>query len=73
MIDKLPGRMIELQGEATTAQAQHLHGPGRFLRINDAVAPGRFSLDRADGLDYLEAIGRMAARHSLRSVRNVFG
>lgn len=59
-----------MQGQSFAAlgTAQHLAGHSNVLRFSPTVTPGRFALDKVDGLDELKAFGYTEAREALREV-----
>jgi hypothetical protein len=59
---------MEGQSFAALGTAQHLAGHDNILRFNPVVAPGRFALDRVQGIAELKALGYSEARESLRQL-----
>lgn len=57
-----------MQGQSFSAlgTAQHLAGHSNVFRFNPVVVPGRFALDRVQGMTELRAFGYSEARESLR-------
>ncbi len=64
------------QSRSSLGMAMHLTGRDRgldkILRINPAVAAGRFSLDEAKGIEELRGFGYSEARHTLPLVKTRF-
>jgi hypothetical protein len=59
-----------MQGQSFAAlgTAQHLAGHNNVFRFNPVVLPGRFALDKLQGMDELKAFGYSEARESLRQL-----
>jgi patatin-like phospholipase/acyl hydrolase len=57
-----PALFLQAQVGATLGMGELLVGSSRFRRIDETVAPGRFSLDSAKGIGELRALGEEAAR-----------
>jgi uncharacterized protein len=57
-----------MQGQSFSAlgTAQHLAGHGNVFRFDPVVLPGRFALDKPEGIGELKAFGYSEARESLR-------
>jgi uncharacterized protein len=56
------------QSFAALGTAQHLAGHENVFRFNPIVMPGRFALDKPQGIDELKAFGYSEARESLRQL-----
>ena len=59
-----------MQGQSFAAigTAQHLAGHDNVFRFNPVVMPGRFALDKPEGIGELRAFGYSEARESLRQL-----
>jgi patatin-like phospholipase/acyl hydrolase len=59
-----------MQGQSFAAlgTAQHLAGHSNVFRFSPVVLPGRFALDKLQGVDELKAFGYSEARESLRQL-----
>ncbi len=63
-----------MQGQSFAAlgTAQHLVGHDNVLRFDPIVMPGRFALDKPEGISELKAFGYSEARESLRQLTPKF-
>jgi patatin-like phospholipase/acyl hydrolase len=59
-----------MQGQSFAAlgTAQHLAGHDNVFRFSPVVVPGRFALDKVEGISELKAFGYSEARESLRQL-----
>jgi len=60
------------QSFAAMGTAQHLAGHDNVFRFNPIVVPGRFALDKVQGIGELKAFGYSEARESLRQLTTRF-
>jgi len=59
---------MEGQSFGALGTAQHLAGHESIFRFNPVVMPGRFALDKVEGINELKAFGYSEARESLRQL-----
>jgi uncharacterized protein len=69
---KLLDAMFRGQSFASLGMAQHLVGHDNVHRINPAVAAGRYTLDKTEGIEDLRGLGYQSARYASPKLATVF-